>query len=75
MNKSEAGKIGAAVTKERCGLKYCPYCGALMLNDFYQKNGHKGGLKGGKTTRDRYGFEHFSEIGKKGGRPRRKAVF
>ena len=31
--------------------------------------GRKGGLKGGRTVMEKYGREHFSRIGKLGGRP------
>ena len=36
---------------------------------YHAKNGKLGGLRGGATTLARYGIQHFSEIGKLGGRP------
>ena len=31
---------------------------------FFVEKGRKGGLKGGQTTKERYGKEHYSIIGK-----------
>lgn len=32
--------------------------------EFFVEKGRKGGKKGGKTTKERYGKEHYSRIGK-----------
>ena len=39
------------------------------MADYHVENGRRGGLKGGATTLARYGQEHFSELGRRGGRP------
>ena len=43
MNKSQAGRKGAKVTKARHGVEICKSCGQLILTDFYSQNGEKGG--------------------------------
>ena len=37
----------------------------------FSKMGKKGGKIGGAKTKEKYGVEFYSDIGKKGGRPRK----
>ena len=39
-----------------------------------QQAGRKGGIKGGRTTADRYGNDFFTEIGRKGGSVRKRQL-
>ncbi|MDD5448959.1 MAG: hypothetical protein PHO53_07345 [Actinomycetota bacterium] len=55
MTRSEAGRKGGEVTKQRYGP------------EFYSRIGREGGAKGGRTTKERYGREFFQKIGRKGG--------
>lgn len=80
MTKSEAGLLGAKQTREIHGIQVCPLCLQPVFGEFYKKNGNKGGLIGGMVNLMRHPElkngknKHFSEIGKKGGRPRRERI-
>ena len=62
--KSEAGKLGALMTKRKYGIERCPTCGAVRTSGFYAQNG----AKGGQATVLLHGRDHMVKIGKLGGR-------
>lgn len=66
MTHQEAGKLGGLKTLER-QLGLCPHCKRPMVGDYFKKIGAKGGSKTAQK-----GSAYYSEIGKKGGRPRGK---
>ena len=68
MTHEERGRLGGIATKKRHGLGICPHCGQVMKTDFHRENGRKGGNKGGAMTKAIYGVEHYSNIGRLGGR-------
>jgi len=72
MSHSEAGRLGGIETSRRFGVERCPHCGQLMSAGYMQELGSRGGRIGGVTTKRLYGLDHYREIGKLGGRPRRK---
>jgi uncharacterized protein len=55
MTRSDAGRKGGLMTKQRYGPS------------FFKEIGKKGGKKGGLTTKERYGPDFYRTIGKKGG--------
>ena len=71
MNKSEAGHLGGIETSVRFGPVRCPTCGYLPeKSEFHVRNGRHGGSRGGRKVLKIYGRNHFSEIGRLGGRPK-----
>jgi len=73
MRHSEAGRRGGLTTASRYGVARCPTCGCLHDSGYMQALGSRGGRVGGMTTKFRYGIDHYREIGRLGGRPRRQA--
>jgi hypothetical protein len=87
MNKQGAARLGGIATAEKYGLNCvrCPLDGRLCearlraeKSEFHTENARKGGLiggrKGGEVTKRRHGKEHYSRIGKLGGRGNKKEV-
>jgi hypothetical protein len=73
MSHSEAGRLGGISTSIKYGVESlrCPTCGHLMeKSEFHAKAGSIGGSIGGRKVLKLYGREHFSKLGKMGGRPR-----
>jgi len=68
MTKSQAGLKGALATRRKFGIGRCPTCGRLKLTGFYRENGKKGG----ETTKKLYGNEFYSQIGRLGGRGKKR---
>ena len=59
---------GGLATKAKYGFVRCNLGFLHRTSEFYAQSGANGGTK----TFELYGLEHMSEIGKKGGRPRRE---
>jgi len=61
--KTKGKKNPHAVALGKLAFKKCG-------QEHFQKIGQVGGLRGGKSTLDRHGKEHFSDAGKRGGKSR-----
>lgn len=67
MNSIASGRKGGIATRDN-HPSVCPLCGSLIKSQFYSEIGQKGGQKGGESTLERYGPEHYRNIGRMGGR-------
>jgi general stress protein YciG len=63
MNPKDSGHKGGIATRDN-HITLCSECGHLIKSQFYSETG----AKGGATTLKRYGREHYTNMGKKGGR-------
>ncbi|MCK9356937.1 MAG: hypothetical protein M0R22_07330 [Dehalococcoidia bacterium] len=73
MSRSEAGRLGGEATAFKFdALTRCPCCGRPVPTHYFQDLGARGGAIGGQVTLRRYGVKHMTEIGRRGGRPRRR---
>jgi general stress protein YciG len=63
MSPQESGRRGGLATRDN-HITLCPCCGNPIESEFYRENGRAGG----QVTLERYGREHFAEMGKLGGR-------
>lgn len=80
MNKQEAGQRGGIACRLRQGTDYVPVilivgslCQLLqfpIVTEYFSLQGSKGG----DATLNRHGRDHFSAIGKLGGRPRENKI-
>lgn len=67
MNPVETGRQGGVATRDNHPT-VCPWCGSLVKSQFFSENGQKGG----EATLQRYGREHFVNMGRMGGRGNKK---
>ena len=76
MTPKEAGRHGGLATKSKYGeFKVCPCCGQdippTYYSDISKRCPSEKRKRGGDITKARYGNKHFSDLGKRGGRPRK----
>lgn len=67
MNPQDSGHKGGVATRDNHPT-LCPWCGALIKSRFFSETG----AKGGQTTLEKYGRDHFVRAGRMGGRGNRK---